>query len=607
MKQPRVASAASVRIAVGEERGPAEVRFDLGERADSIAAVRLDLVHALGVTSAIVPPDAADVMIDLRALPAGPAELRVTPILANGRERRGAITVFSVPGRAGAGPEIATLAARDHRVQRPRKGSTAIPRLRLAYRVPGAAASAIHLELTGPDGSVAYEHLPAPADGRAEIRPFALPAGSPAGTYAVRAAMVDVDGNAGAAATTRFEVGDGGSEAPSIARVTWRKDDRIVVRGAGFGAAGLTALLDGAAAPIAEVADDRLVLVATNSVPARLEVRTEHGAAVASGAVGPPPAIEILPAEPTVAEGGGAQLFAVVRGVAGADVEWSADEAPAVAISADGVVAAGHGAPAVVVVRRAHRRHVRDRDRAGERDGAAGPRRHDRRAPAVPAPAPAAPPSRCRLGRSPSRSSQGRREALAPRAARHRGGGGVGHDAGGPGRARHPRGAAAGARRAREHGQRRPPDRRRVGAGRARHVDASGFTAHLDLSAIPGGIRVLTPWPKHHAFHTLSAAPTINGINETPVEEGDTVPLLVTGSNFVPGRTQVAVVRNGTVDARIETRGVVVRQDGSALGVTIAIGPLSDLAEGVLSDHVLRVDTAAGRAEFPLPIFATTS
>ena len=45
-----------------------------------------------------------------------------------------------------------------------------------------------------------------------------------------------------------------------------------------------------------------------------------------------------------------------------------------------------------------------------------------------------------------------------------------------------------------------------------------------------------------------------------------------------------------------------MKADGSALGVTVEVSPLPELGEGNLSDHRLRVETAAGRAEFPLPI-----
>ena len=111
MKQQPVARVSSVRIDV-EERGPAAVRFDLGERA-AAATVRLDVLHALGVTTGSVPADAAEVTIDLRALPAGPAELRVTAVDADGREGKPSAISFAVPGRRRHRP-------RDHRARRPR-------------------------------------------------------------------------------------------------------------------------------------------------------------------------------------------------------------------------------------------------------------------------------------------------------------------------------------------------------------------------------------------------------------------------------------------------------------------------------------------------------
>jgi hypothetical protein len=603
MTQPSLARTPSVRIDVGEERGPAAVRFDLGEGADRVTAVRLDVVHALGVTSGIVPPGAGDVSIDLRALPAGPAELRVGPILANGRGGPVGSTSFAVPGRAGTGPVVARFGVRDRRLRRPRTGSTLVPRLLLGYRESGADASAVHLELTRPDGAVEHELLPPPPGGEGEIRPFALAAGAPAGSYLVSAAMVDVDGNAGAAAKARFEVGDAVASAPSITRAAWRKDGRVSVRGAGFRASGLAALLNGRPTPIAEADDGHLVLVCSTSVPARLEVRTDLGRAVAASAVGPPPSIEIVPADATVSEGATAQLHAVVRGVTDATVEWMVEDAPAVAISSEGLLSAGPGAPDAIVV---HARIVESGVEATARVAVTAP--------------------------------QGRGITIGPRGGTSRSPGGVALTLPGGALAEPAkiavelkrtrlvqRGIVIGAELALTPAKLAVPAtldvplrvladpgsivevQHHVGdewvpAGHAT-IDATGFTAHLDVARLPDGLRVLIPWPRRDGgAQAISAAPMIDAVHDTPIEEGATVPLLVTGANFVPGLTQASVVRGGTVDARIACRGIAIKSDGTALGLTVEVGPLFDLGEGAISDHVLRIETAAGRAEHPLPI-----
>ena len=168
----------------------------------------------------------------------------------------------------------------------------------------------------------------------------------------MRATLVDADGNAGPPATAAFAVGEKGPAAPEVSRATWRKDGRVVVRGSGFDGPGLVALVDGAPVPIAEASDGQLVLLAANDAPATVEIRTDLGAAAAPGLVGPRPTIEIVPAGATVAEGSSAQFHAVVLGVSPTP-GWSGASTPQPAspISADGVLAVGHGAPSAVVVR----------------------------------------------------------------------------------------------------------------------------------------------------------------------------------------------------------------------------------------------------------------
>ncbi len=602
MEKATVARTPSISVEVGAERSRASVRFTLGTAAAKAEAARLDVVHALGVTTGVVPADAEGVALDLSALPAGPAELRVTPLLPGGREGRAASTSFAVPGRAGTGPELALLQVRDRRLRRPGKGSAVAPRLRVAVREGRAAASAVHVRLERPDGSVEHALQAAPAGDAGELRPFELAAGAPAGKYVVTAVAVDVDGNTGPAAETTFALGDEGAAAPEIGRVTWRKDDRIVIRGSGFAADGLVVLLDGLRLPVAAASDGELEVLAPTTVPGRLEVLTDLGSAVAPREVGPPVRIEIVPPDAAVHEGGALQLAATVRGAADATIAWSVDPAASVAISEDGLLTVGAEAPDAVVVRAASPSTGAEATAtvrvvgASGRDVALGPRGGTSRGVGgatltVPPGALAAPVQMTVSARPPRAARKGAVVAAevgltAAKLAK-------------PATLEVPLRVAVtpGAKLEVEHleGGKWTP----AGHGT---VDVTGYVLHVDLSRLTEWVRVLVPYPEPYDA-ALSAAPAIHAVQRTPVEEGDTVALLVTGENLVPGLTQVSVARgNGTVDQRIACRGVVVRGDGSALGVTVEVGALGELGEGMLSDHVLRADTPAGRAEIALPI-----
>ena len=101
---------------------------------------------------------------------------------------------------------------------------------------------------------------------------------------------------------------------------------------------------------------------------------------------------------------------------------------------------------------------------------------------------------------------------------------------------------------------------------------------------------------------TPSYLPSITGIGPSSVDEGATVAVLVTGKNFVPGVTGVAVLKQaGSIEPGLVTG------DGTKLGVTLKAGVMTDLAEGSSRSLRLRVTTPAGSAERSSTSSATTS
>ena len=111
-----------------------------------------------------------------------------------------------------------------------------------------------------------------------------------------------------------------------------------------------------------------------------------------------------------------------------------------------------------------------------------------------------------------------------------------------------------------------------------------------------------------HAPARSSYLPSITGIGPSSVDEGATVAVLVTGKNFVPGVTGVAVLKQaGGVEPRVEVRTVYVTGDGTKLGVTLKAGVMTDLAEGSSRSLRLRVTTPPGPPSVRSTSSATTS
>jgi hypothetical protein len=136
-------------------------------------------------------------------------------------------------------------------------------------------------------------------------------------------------------------------------------------------------------------------------------------------------------------------------------------------------------------------------------------------------------------------------------------------------------------------------------------ADDSGFFARFQLDNLPERLQVLHTHLPHDGMHVQADLhPVIRNIQPTAIEEGDTVAVLVEGANFVPGLTAVTALigPGGAVDPRLECRGVAISRTGTRLGVTVHVSTLTELPEGEVSGHVLRVQTPVGSEEFALPV-----
>jgi hypothetical protein len=131
-------------------------------------------------------------------------------------------------------------------------------------------------------------------------------------------------------------------------------------------------------------------------------------------------------------------------------------------------------------------------------------------------------------------------------------------------------------------------------------VDPTGFLARLATTRF-GAFRLLKPFPMVPPVGRSSddPGPRITGVLPATIEEGATAAFLVTGTNFVPGYTQVGVW-DYTIpfwESRAETRGVAVTVDGTMLATTIKVGVMTDLPEGATRQYSLLVVTPAGSDE----------
>jgi len=607
----------------GRARGRIDVAFTvLARRAEDVAEIAVAVAHDAGVLELRQPPPVmtrgtgrGTAAVDARALPGGRAMVRIAALDARGRRGDAGELPIAIPATgADAGLRIVTWEALDAEVARPGARSVATPRFHLVWEGSGAAVA--HLAIARPAGAVQQGALAAPAGGAGIMTPLALDPRAQEGEYAVTVRLVGEDGAMSAPSTATVRLGARGAAAPRVDGTRWRgAGGDLVVRGAALDGPELTVLLDGAPAPVAEVAAERLLVHAADLVdPATLEVRTALGTARARGAVRPRATLTILPAEPVAAEGEEVRLQALVRGSRDGAVAWSVPgDPPGVAIDADGTLRVGHGAPEAVTVRAASVAEPRVASEVtvrvvaphggGEALGARGGTvisPDGRAALTLPEGAlagPAAIEVRPRAARAAGRRGEvvAAEVSLTPTAL----------DAGAElvvALETHATPGSVMRVQAEERGR-----WREIGEA---VVDAHGMHAVVGLERLPQKIRLIPDVSRVLDLLPVElSAPVITAVEGSPpVEEGATVAVLVTGGNFVPGATWVQARVGGAVDGRLQAWGAAVTRDGTRLATTIRVDEIPELpgsppgVPGVLSNHVLRVTTPAGFAEVAFPI-----
>jgi hypothetical protein len=604
----------NVRADVASIRAVVPVTFVL-EPAET-AGVRCDVEHAFGVTGTVVESPVSsgssgrgEFQLDLRCLPRGPATIRVTPLNAAGRAGASGEVNVEIPGCPGLGPAVIDFHAVDRCLKRPQKSGLAIPRFCLLFQDRGVPVTGAYFTLEGPDGSREFGEVAPPTGGTSAPTPFTLGADRELGAYRAVAILVDADGNASEPAEAMIEVASEGAAAPEVERVTWRRrDGTIVVTGSGFDSTGVQALVGGQLTPILSVARDKLIVLAPPLTgPAEIEIRSDGGSGKAPRPITPPIALEIVPAELRMQEGTSVQLHASVHGTSEGAVEWSVDDdPPGVSVDSGGVLAVTHAAPDAFRVRV---RHSAKRSatatatvRVGPPEGvgvAVGPRggtvtSEDGGAVLrVPADAVATPTS---VGLRPASSRLGGRGREIIAEVRLR-----------PAPLNAPAELVVPTRSQVTPGSQ--VEGRVLSGDKWSPVDGtaddSGFFARFQLDNLPERLQVLHTHLPHGGMHVQADMhPVIRNVQPAAIEEGDTVAVLVEGANFVPGLTAVTALTGpgGAVDPRVECRGAAISRTGTRLGVTVHVSTLTDLAEGQVSGHVLRVQTPVGSDEFPLSV-----
>lgn len=597
---PRSSAAVTIALDPPAARTAFEVRVTVTSKA--VTGLRLVVEHVLGRATALVEAAPGELLlpVDLSRLPAGPAAVEVTALRSDGSAAGTAREVFGVPGAAGAAPALRSISLAHAALQRPARRSAVRP----AITVRGAeGVAALHVALTL-DGERVDEALVAPPADDVPLRPLALPGGARPGTYAVEVTPVGPDGAVGKTLAARLVVGEKGPAAPVVRGARFGRDGTLVLRGAGFDRSGLAVFVGGVPAPVARVADDELAVLAAPVGAVDVVVQTDVGTGAAARPVTPPVTVVVEPAL-RVAEGSETVLHAAVTGTPDGTVAWSLPGEPAdVSLAADGTLRIGFGAPDAFTARATSAAHPdRSADIAVTVAAAGAPRRHlgtrggtvesaDGRARLVLAERSLAEPTEIAFAVHRRRTL---RKGRAARTEVHIGA--------------RPLEVAATLEIELDH----PVEPSatvpvHVEAGGVikdvlGHADPSGRRLEVILNDLPDILRV--DLPHHHwddLFGAASSLPVISRLSPASVEEGDTVAVLVEGSNFVPGATVISVVRNGVVDQRVECGGPAISRNGTRLGVTVRVQPMTDLAEGATSWHELRVSTPAGSATFPLPI-----
>lgn len=571
---------------------------------------------ALGVTER---EGAADLPLALGLLPAGPATLMLTPIDRAGRPGTGGSVSFEVPAgeRAGERPRLSDVRAERDVLRRPSRPGDLVSLLVRVSAEPGSQPIAsIHVVAVAPDGSEAGALLPPASPERFESAGVVtmLDANAILGAHEIRVTVVDAAGSTSATLAAAVTVTDddgapGGPTVDTVEPSAAAAGDVVQISGTGFEARGLTVEVGSVAAQLLDIAPDRVTFVMPDvDHAATVEVRTAEGIGASSVELTPRVTLHIVPSEFEIHEGGEIQLVALVTGTADQRVTWTADPSRAtidptgrlmavfagragrIAVTATSVASPDSAAAATarVVPMPPQEGPVAVGGNGGIVLDATGGLRLT-----VPRGTLGEPVTielrNVPVGREPDWSVAAE-AAVEP----------SGHELAQPARLEIPLRVwhDPGSRLAVKH-QVDPSDPW-VDVEMPAIVDETGFLARLELTRF-GVIRLAKPFPMLDVV--VSPLPAITGVVPPIIEEGATVALLVTGTNFVPGFTSVAVLdANLAPDLRMEVRGVAVTVDGTKLATTIKAGVMTDLGEGATRQYRLLVETPAGSDEVPISV-----
>ena len=609
-------------------RGPTRFGFSF-KAAGRIAAVAAEMKCELGSVRRLIAPGAAGLeekrgagalALDLGRLPRGPARLSLALVDAEGRAGDSASVDFDVPCGEPTDPGTLRFSPLAVSLSRPRGADLVHAR----FRVSGGPApgSMLFVSVALPDRSTETLDIAAPGH-TTDMTLFSIGSSHLPGRYDLTARIVGPGGDVGDRAMASIELlEDGEVKGPSIASIATGKDGRIRVRGSGFSAKDITALVGHLPAAILAAGERELIIDPPNlDEPSPVFVATPWGEARSVEPWRPPVRVAVVPEEFTLSEGGTLSLTALVSGTSDKRVIWSVKgkhKRPPVRIDGTGRVTANFPGKAVEFSVTA--RSAADGSAVATAWGAIGPRPDGSRGPATVGALGGAVRSRdggAVLRLPPGALSAPRRmsiETVMPPLGRTRSGPLVAGEV-----ALKPAGLALGKAATIElnlpvalpPGSTVPVRVRRRGGKQWDVLDWNGVvglngnTLSVHVREVPNRLQAVIEVDWRHTFprDNQSASPMIFSLTPNQVDEGATVAVLVTGVNFVPGRTAVEFRRlDGTVEQRVELRGLAITADGTRLGLSLKAGVMTDLAERQWISLTLRVITPAGTADGSIAI-----
>ena len=618
MAQPRIEGLV---VPTVKERGPIEVDF-VYSASSSIVALDVALLTPLGTVQQLLPAShagiegrrgAGRIALDLRAVPAGESELTLVLVPAKGKRGEPASAAFTVPGGDGGAPRLRGVSAVDERVMRPSGDDLVFASLSLEAASGEHEVVATWTRSRQPDGTETVSAAPAPPEGKGGVPFAAFGAQHELGEYALAVTLLDAAGNVSDTLEAAVELAaDDGAQGPSIVGfkpAMAMAGDEVVVSGRGLDVDGLRVEVGGhEAAILAADAEGLRILMPAVDAPGRIVATGPAGTGLSEEELVPRAQVRVVPETVEVPEGASVSLSAVVTGTTEGAVEWSAAARSGEpgSITPEGVYTPPMGGVRGAITISAA--------------SAAGPDVVGRARVRVVAHPPARGPLRLGPLGGTVRSQDdacsltlGRGaltelttigvETTPPELEDELGGDMV----------------VAGAR---IEGFAGPLDAPAELTLPLRFPLHEGEKVKVQFRDDPGG-----PWEDLPGFGLVipgsellklvldsvhpfyqgkfeytppkpSFLPKITSMGPSSVDEGATVAVLVTGSNFVPGVTTVAVLKQaGGVESRVEVRTVYVTGDGTKLGVTLKAGIMNDLAEGSTRSLRLRITTPAGSAE----------